>query len=100
MPPILRLHLAVQVKATLPREERLPQVMAVPRGDLLAAASLFLSLQHVACLVEAFKLVLGIWENDMACNICFGYPGVCIFLSYLLTLCVGRARPCVYLTQC
>ena len=41
MPPILRLHLAVQVKVTLPREEHLLRVMAVFRGDLLTAASLF-----------------------------------------------------------
>ena len=53
-------------------------------------------LQHASFLVEAFKLVLGIWENNMVCNICFE---ILRFPSYLLVFYVGRARPRAYLNR-
>ena len=76
-----------------------PQAAAPLESDPFAASVLFLFLQHAPCLAEAFKLVFGVVKQSMACNICFEFPGICIFLPYLLALYVGRARPRAYLTQ-
>ena len=76
-----------------------PQEATPLEGDPFAASVLFLFLQHAPCLAEAFKLVFDVVKQSMACNICFEFPGICIFLPYLLALYVGRARPRAYLTQ-
>ena len=76
-----------------------PQAAAPLKSDPFASSVLFLFLQHAPCLAEAFKLVFDILKQSMACNICFEFLGICIFLPYLLVLYVGRARPRAYLNH-
>ena len=72
------------------------RVPAVSRDDWLAAPFLLKLLQHVACLVEAFKLVFDIRRT--ICLVIFALR-FCDFLPICFTFYVGRARPRAYLSR-
>ena len=94
MPPILQL--AVQVKTTPPGRGHLLQVPTMSRDDWLAASFLLKLLQHVACLVEAFKLVFDIRRT--ICLVIFALR-FCDFLPVCFMFYIGRARSRTYLSR-